>query len=353
MFEPSLRIWDPSIAPLRPPRDNHDDVIISSVPIRNGLVLTGAHDKTLRVWKADTATCLLKFTEHTEPIECMQWISDTEIVSGDWAGVLLRWDIDGNLLQRYEGHTDWVRGCTVLPNGKLLSWSDDAELRVWDMGSGACLETLEGHDAPVRGGLSLDEHRWLSWSEDATLRVWSLDTWQCLMVLDGHASQIDTVRVLSDGRIVASNYEDIDIPTVVKVWDGESGECLQTFTGLDADVIELVVVENQLYVRTYANIWSWDFGQPEQPKEWLLKEFETAEPQIWQLLHPGEFEGFEGLDQVTTDGGKVSSQVGGQLIRWIGDGNWKVYSLVGDDTLVATCWNDVAFLQLCKAQALH
>ena len=168
------------------------------------------------------------------------------------------------------------------------------------------------------------------------------------MVLDGHASQIDTVRLLSDGRIVASNNEDVDKPAVVKVWDGEHGKCLQTFTGLDADVIELVVVENQLYVRTYANIWSWDFGHPNQPTEWSLKAFETAEPQIWRKLYPNEFGSFEGMDQVTTDGGKVSSQIDGQLIRWIGDGNWKVHSLVGTDTLVATCWNDVAFLALEK-----
>ena len=346
MFEPSLRIWNPSLAPIKPPIDNHDDVVISSLSIRNELVLTGSHDKTLRVWEAASGRCSLKFTEHTQPIECMDWISDNEIVSGDWAGMLLRWNTNGHVLQRYEGHTDWVRGFTCLPDGRLLSWSDDADLRVWDLVSGECIETLQGHEAPVRGGLSLDEHLWLSWSEDATLRIWSIETFECVMILAGHDTQIDTVRLLSDGRIVASNYEDMDIPAVVKVWDGESGECLQTFTGLDADVIELVVVENQLYVRTHSNIWSWGFNQPDQPREWLLKDFEIAESEIWKMLHPKEFGGLDGLDQVTADGGKVSSYIDRELVRWVSDGNWKVHHQVGKDTLIATCWNDVAFLQL-------
>ena len=161
-----------------------------------------------------------------------------------------------------------------------------------------------------------------------------------------HDSQIDTVRLLDDGRIVASNYEDIDVPCVVNIWDGETGNSIGTFTGLDADVIELHVANNQLYVRTYANIWSWNLTQPDTPKEWSLKDFETAESEIWRLLHPENFGAFDGMDQVTTDGGKVTSHVDGQLVRWIGDGNWKVHSLIGTDILVTTCWNDVAFLQL-------
>ena len=345
MFEPSMRIWNPTIAPLKPPLDNHDDVVISSLPIRKGLVLTGSHDKTLRVWEAATGTCLLKFTQHTQPIECMDWISDKEVVSGDWDGVLLRWNIDGTVLQRYEGHTDWVRGFTHLPSGHLLSWSDDATLRLWDFQSGECLTVLEGHEGPIRGGLILEGNRWISWSEDATLRIWDLKTLECLLTLTEHDSQIDTVRLLDDGRIVASNYEDIDVSCVVNIWDGETGESIGTFTGLDADVIELHVTDNQLYARTYANIWSWDLTQPDTPKEWLMKDFETAESGVWRLLHPEEFRGLEGMDQVTSDGGKVSTVREEGLSRWIGDGNWKVYGLVGTETLVATCWNDVAFLQ--------
>ena len=346
MFEPSLRIWEPSMAPLKPPIDNHDDVVIHPLSVRNGLVLTASHDKTIRVWNAKEATCLRVFKEHTQPLECVDWISDNEIVSADWDGVLLRWNLDGDVLQRYEGHTDWVRGFSPLPNGLLLSWSDDADLRVWDMVSGECIATLEGHEAPVRGGLFLDDTRWLSWSEDSTLRIWSVDQFECLAVLDGHASQIDIVRLLDDGRVVASNYEDIDVPTVVTIWDGSSGTKQQTFTGLDADVIELTVVENRLYVRTYANIWEWDFAQPEHPTEWLLRDFKEAKPNIWKQLHPKQFAEFEPFDQVITDGGKVSFYHKEILSRWIGDGNWKVQALVDGHTMVATCWNDVAFLEM-------
>ena len=76
-------------------------------------------------------------------------------------------------LATLEGHTDEVYGVLSLPDGRLLSWSTDRTLRLWDVGSGAPLATLEGHTDSVEGALTLPDGRLLSWSfGDNTLRLW-------------------------------------------------------------------------------------------------------------------------------------------------------------------------------------
>ena len=47
-----------------------------------------------------------------------------------------------------KGHTGLVYGAMVLPDGRLLSWSSDGCLRLWDGQTGALLAELSyGEDA--------------------------------------------------------------------------------------------------------------------------------------------------------------------------------------------------------------
>lgn len=42
-----------------------------------------------------------------------------------------------------EGHASWAGSAYVLPDGRILSWSDNI-LRLWDVENGVCLAVLEG-----------------------------------------------------------------------------------------------------------------------------------------------------------------------------------------------------------------
>ena len=81
----------------------------------------------------------------------------------------------------------------VLPNGRVVSGSDDNTLKVWDVSSGQCLQTLSGHtdsarrrrlvaprvdrsSTPRRAQVTcvavLPNDCVVSGSEDDTLKVW-------------------------------------------------------------------------------------------------------------------------------------------------------------------------------------
>ena len=60
---------------------------------------------------------------------------------------------------------------------RILSWSGDKTLRLWDAATGAQIGPAMKHDGSVNGALfSRDESRILSWSGDNTLRLWDAAT---------------------------------------------------------------------------------------------------------------------------------------------------------------------------------
>jgi WD40 repeat protein len=81
-----------------------------------------------------------------------------------------------------KGHLDSVVGALLLEDGRrVLSWSLDNTIRVWDVASGQSLAALDEHQDSVSGVLLLGDGRHaLSWSRDNTLRVWDLDKYFCM-----------------------------------------------------------------------------------------------------------------------------------------------------------------------------
>jgi hypothetical protein len=62
---------------------------------------------------------------------------------------------------------------------RIVSWSADRTVRLWDAATGQQIGPAMKHERPVPGALlTKDERRILSWSEDGTLRLWDAATGQ-------------------------------------------------------------------------------------------------------------------------------------------------------------------------------
>jgi hypothetical protein len=117
-----------------------------------------------------------------------------------------------------EGHTKSVLGAMPLPGDRILSWSGDQTLRLWDAATGACLAVLQGHTGCVREALPLPNDRILSRAEDNTLRVWDAATGACLAVLQGHTTTVRHVLPLPDDRILSWAEDNTPL-----IWDATNG----------------------------------------------------------------------------------------------------------------------------------
>jgi hypothetical protein len=121
------------------------------------------------------------------------------------------------LTHTFTGHGGWINGVLDLPGGRVLSWSRDSSLHVWDLDSGEGRPLL-GHNSEVRGALLLPNDSALSWSRDGTLRVWDLAT-GAGRVLTGHHGPVNGVVLLPDGRALSCGTDG-----TIRVWALQTGE---------------------------------------------------------------------------------------------------------------------------------
>lgn len=152
------------------------------------------------------------------------------------------------------GHTSTIRCIKVLPHRPIaVSGSRDYTLRVWDIQRGRCLHTLRGHTKSVRC-VEVWGNMAVSGSYDNTAKVstqtlfiisatkgltiklqklWNLDTGECLQTFTGHYSQIYSIAF--NGSLVITGSLD----STVRVWSPGTGECLALLQGHTALVGQL------------------------------------------------------------------------------------------------------------------
>jgi WD40 repeat protein len=123
------------------------------------------------------------------------------ILTCSWDHTLRLWSVaSGELLQTFEGHSDYVLCCRFDLDGKfIVSGSRDHTLKVWDRASGALLNTLVGHAHPVVG-CGLAGASMLSGSLDGTLKLWAAPA--AAPSIDGsrpHVKPYDLLRTANVG----------------------------------------------------------------------------------------------------------------------------------------------------------
>jgi WD40 repeat protein len=94
-------------------------------------------------------------------------------------------------------------------------------------GIGTEMARLAAQDWIHSVALSSDGQTLASGSYDQTVKLWDIESGQCLNTLQGHTNWVRSVTFSPDGRTLASGSSD----NTVRLWDVKSGQCLNTFDG--------------------------------------------------------------------------------------------------------------------------
>lgn len=201
-------------------------------------LLTSSEDSTIRVWRWQSGECTV-LQGHKEQVRRFLLLCDsapdTKLLSWSFDGSVKLWDVEsGEKLQDIEAHQGAILSCHVSPDGRLFSTtSADKSAKMWNSESWQCLHTLAGHQECVRScRFSWDSRRLATGDDNGEIRLWSTKDGSLLKICsregkDGmdslHGGWLSDLHFSKDNRLLVSTGG------YVKWWDVETGEALQTF----------------------------------------------------------------------------------------------------------------------------
>jgi len=227
-----VRLWD--VAPGKPAqefRTGKDVWFYNAMYLPDGehVVTAYTNARNLFLWDVKTGTLVHEFQGHTaDGVTPFVSHDGRHLVSAGRDNTLRLW----NVAERQEVWTQAVAGeqiATVAfsPDDHLILTSGaDRMLRIRELETGKIVSLLEGHAAPCAGEFSPDGKHVLSWAEDGQIRLWDVGTADTLKFFDGRAGTVRKAWHLDGGRQVLTWGKDL----VFRVWDAASGEKLSEIT---------------------------------------------------------------------------------------------------------------------------
>jgi WD40 repeat protein len=177
---------------------------------------------------------------HIDGVKGVAITRDRRIVSWSVDGTVKLWDLEkGQVLHSFLTDATGMNGATLTPDGQLLVAAyGDKTLKVWNLANDQRVHTLEGHTEAVNAAVVTPDGRCIiSASNDGTVRVWDMASAQLLRTLKGHAASVNALALTPDGQSVISASND----KTLKVWDFAGGREQRTLTGHTASVTAVAV----------------------------------------------------------------------------------------------------------------
>jgi WD40 repeat protein len=219
----SVRVWDAETGSQLQELTGHQGRVFDVAAMPDGKrVISASLDKTVRVWDAESGEPL-DVIELEQPVHSVAALPDgRHALCGAEAGVLQLWDLDNaSLVRRFEGHTDFIRGIAISPDGRLAlsAGAKDGTVRLWDLMTGEELHRFEGHGAWAhRAAFSPDGKLALTGGHMVVL-LWDLGTRRKLHTYRGNCHFLDVAFVPDNLHAVSASWTDTTKAEVVRLWE--------------------------------------------------------------------------------------------------------------------------------------
>ncbi|KAJ2000209.1 hypothetical protein H4R26_004729 [Coemansia thaxteri] len=128
---------------------------------------------------------------------------------------------------------------------------------MWDLKTGELLRTFAGHTRGL-ACVQFDGKTIVSGSSDQLIKVWEADSGQCIQTLRGHKDLVRTLHFTGGRRAVSGSYDQ-----TIKVWDIVSGECTLDLKDVHTSWVFDVQFDTSRIVSTSQDqkIVIWDFSK--------------------------------------------------------------------------------------------
>nr|XP_005305287.1 apoptotic protease-activating factor 1 isoform X1 [Chrysemys picta bellii]XP_008176985.1 apoptotic protease-activating factor 1 isoform X1 [Chrysemys picta bellii] len=193
----------------------------------------GEENGTVKVLKLSNKRVFKSRTGHEKSVQHCQFTSDGQtLISSSDDSTIQVWNWQSEEYIFLKGHKEAVKNFRLLENSRLLSWSFDGTVKVWNICTGKIEEDFVCHeDAVLSCAISPDATKFSSTSADKTAKIWSFESSSVLHVLNGHKGCVRCCTFSFDNKFLATGDDNGEI----RIWDVSRGELLHLCSPVTVD----------------------------------------------------------------------------------------------------------------------
>lgn len=262
-FDKSVRIWDPAtgkqLREFSGPAGHQSLVLSVQFHPAGDQVASGGSDNFARVWDVPLATPVRELA-HTAGVTAVAVTQDGKFVAGAASdGSVKLWAADGKLIATRTGHTGGATGVAFTSNGQVLATSGaDGTLRFWNTADGKPAGVVGAHGSAVAGvAMSPSNNQAFTVGEDGLVKFWQFPV-PADRPLPAHTDAITTLALAADGNSVLTGGAD----KALKLSNVGNGQLMRDFAGAPAAVTAAAFLPNGVVAAGTADgqlvLWSGD-----------------------------------------------------------------------------------------------
>lgn len=319
-----IHLWDTRKRTCLQILRGHRGVILSiAFSPDSTLLISGALDETVRVWDVHHGTCLNVLHGHIGMVTTLAFQPSGDIfVSGNENGQFKLWDTAGkHCLNSFHLRTPKAASIAFNREGTLFAVGRlDGAVEVWQLTekkSLSRLRTLPGHATGVSTVAFGPDNLLASISYGGKVKLWDAESGRCLETLQGYSHVIYAVSFSPDGKWLVHG----DDHGMIHVWDGESGSCFNVFQAHAGRILSLAFSPDGKTIASSGDdqitrLWKME-GKREEEDNLCLRAFEDPTMMLWALAF-------------SPDGSLLASSGSEQIVKV-----WKVHKAEKEATFTS------------------
>lgn len=161
---------------------------------------------------------------HKKAVRHIQFTADGKtLISSSEDSVIQVWNWQTEEYVFLQAHQETVKDFRLLRDSRLLSWSFDGTVKVWNVITGRIERDFTCHQGTVLScAISSDATKFSSTSADKTAKIWSFELPSPLHELKGHNSCVRCSAFSLDGILLATGDDNGEI----RIWNVSDGQLL-------------------------------------------------------------------------------------------------------------------------------
>jgi predicted NACHT family NTPase len=224
-----IKVWDLKTGKCIKVLHSHNRMIRSVIWHPNGrTIISGSADSTVRYWDVATGNCTQTLKGSNRLVFSVACHSNGKILASAGDDHLVRiWNLpSGRCTKILQGHRALVSSLSLSKN-LLASCSRDGEIKLWDLNMGQHLNTLFSHPQSWSIAFNSSGNLLVSTGNDSTSRIWNVQTGECLQIIEHTSDSRSPSALFVDDEMQVA----IAVENCVEIWNFQTKQILQKFTG--------------------------------------------------------------------------------------------------------------------------